>query len=115
MPRISAPTLVEHRANQRAAVLRAAEELAVERGAAAVTVAAVAARTGIARPSVYAYFASADAILEALVHEGFERWRVALDAGIATTTSPEELVRGYFAAAAASAARGDHRLAGALR
>ena len=36
MPRITEPTVAEHRAKQRAAVLQAAEDLAVERGGAAV-------------------------------------------------------------------------------
>lgn len=114
MPRITEPTLAEHRAKQRAAILRAAEEIAVERGGAAVTVAAVAARTGLARPSVYAYFDSAQALLVALVTEGFGRWQTALLDALGEATDPEQRVRRYFAAAAASAAQGTHRLAAAL-
>lgn len=114
MPRITEPTVAEHRAKQRAAVLQAAEDLAVERGGAAVTVAAVAARTGLARPSVYAYFSSAEDMLVALVREGFERWHAALQDAVGDGASPEDVVRGYLSAAASRAARGEHRLAAAL-
>lgn len=114
MPRISAPTVAEHRAQQRAAVLRAAEEIVVEQGSDALTIAAVAARTGLARPSVYAYVRSADELLVALVREGFDRWAHALERHTADATDPEQLVVGWFDAAAASAAAGDHRLAAAL-
>ncbi|WP_149203817.1 TetR/AcrR family transcriptional regulator [Actinotalea subterranea] len=114
MPRITEPTVAEHRAKQRAAILRAAEDLALERGGAAVTVASVAGRTGLARPSVYAYFSSAEDILATLVVDGFERWHRTLQETTRETDSPEDLVRLYFAAAATSAAQGNHRLAAAL-
>ncbi|GGC05568.1 TetR/AcrR family transcriptional regulator [Cellulomonas carbonis] len=114
MPRITAPTVAEHRAQQRAAVLRAAEEIVVEQGRDALTIAAVAARTGLARPSVYAYVRSVDDLLVALVRAGFERWAAALERHTADATDPRALVVAWFEAAAASAAAGDHRLAAAL-
>ncbi|WP_024285669.1 TetR/AcrR family transcriptional regulator [Cellulomonas sp. KRMCY2] len=114
MPKITEPTIAEHRAKQRAVILRAAEEIALERGGAAVTVTAVAARSGLARPSVYAYFASADEMLVTLVLEGFDRWRAALSHATGDAAAPQDLVRAYFAAAAGSAAAGNHRLAAAL-
>lgn len=114
MPKITEPTIAEHRAKQRAAILRAAEEIALERGGPAVTMTTVAARTGLARPSVYAYFASADEMLVTLVLEGFDRWRAALSHATGDAAAPQDLVRAYFAAAARSAAAGNHRLAAAL-
>ncbi|MCL3861529.1 TetR/AcrR family transcriptional regulator [Actinotalea sp. K2] len=114
MPKISEPTVAEHRAKQRAAILRAAEEIALEGGARGVTLAAVAARAGLARPSVYAYFPSADAVLATLVLEGFDRWRAALEQASGTARTPDERVHAYFLAVARSAAAGNHRLAAAL-
>lgn len=67
MPRISAPTVAEHRAHQERAVVDAAIELLVESGQGAVTPAAVAKRTGLARTSVYLYHPSAAGLLAAAV------------------------------------------------
>lgn len=114
VPRIDAPTLAEHRARRRAAVLRAAEDIVGEHGVAGLTLAAVATRTGLARPSVYAYVASADALLVELVREGFERWARTLEDTTAGAESPEDVVRSWFRAAARSAHAGNHRLAAAL-
>lgn len=114
MPRISAPTVAEHRANQRAAVLAAAEAIVTEGGPDALTIAAVAARTGLARPSVYAYFPSVDALLAALVEAAFERWPHALEAAAPDEADPVAAIRTWFEAVAASAAAGDHRLAGTV-
>ena len=58
MPRISAPTVAQHRMRQRDALLHAATELLVSGGLSAVTPAAVGAAAGLARPSVYQYFSS---------------------------------------------------------
>jgi AcrR family transcriptional regulator len=114
MPRISAPTVAEHRVRQRAAILRAAEQVALERGGAAVSITAVAARTGLARPSVYAYFPSAEQLLVTLVLEAFGRWESALRDATHGAPDADAVVRAYFAAAARSAAAGNHRLAAAL-
>lgn len=115
MPRISAPTVAEHRARRRADVLRAAEDIVVGEGSHALTLAAVAARTGLARPSVYAYFPSTEALLVALVEEGFGRWAETLRDATADVEGPRDLVRAWFRAAATSAAQGNHLLAAALR
>lgn len=115
MPRISAPTVAEHRARRRADVLQAAEQIVVAEGSGALTVAAVAARTGLARPSVYAYFPSSEALLVALVEEGFDRWTATLRDTTAGVTAPRDWVRAWFRAASLSAARGNHLLAAALR
>ncbi|MCB0996962.1 MAG: TetR/AcrR family transcriptional regulator [Acidimicrobiales bacterium] len=56
MPRISADTIEEHVANQRAAALDAAIALFLERGYRNVTLADIAARIGLARNSLYRYF-----------------------------------------------------------
>ncbi len=70
MPKIVGQTVAENRDLRQAALLNAAAEIAQEQGLGAVTVAAVAERVGIARSSVYSYFASgADMIADILVDE----------------------------------------------
>jgi AcrR family transcriptional regulator len=63
VPRISGPTIAAHVAQQEAAVVRAATELFAERGFAAVTMADIAERVGLARSSLYRYFPDKDHIL----------------------------------------------------
>ncbi|MEJ5253829.1 MAG: helix-turn-helix domain-containing protein [Acidimicrobiales bacterium] len=63
MPRITGPTIAAHVAQQEAAVVRAATELFAERGFAAVTMADIAERVGLARSSLYRYFPDKDHIL----------------------------------------------------
>ncbi len=70
MPKIVGHTVAENRDLRQTALLNAAAEIAKEQGIGAVTVAAVAERVGIARSSVYSYFASgADMIADILVDE----------------------------------------------
>jgi AcrR family transcriptional regulator len=56
MPKISAPTVIEHVAHQEAAVLDAAIALFVRHGYDHVTMAEIAAKVGLARNSLYRYF-----------------------------------------------------------
>ena len=71
MPKIETHTLAEHRDWRRNQLIEAAAAIALESGGEAITVAAVAARAGLSRTSVYEYFASsadlaADLIIEEL-------------------------------------------------
>lgn len=63
MPRITADTVTEHVARQEQAVFDAAIALFVERGYAAVTLADIAAKVGLARNSLYRYFPDKASIL----------------------------------------------------
>ena len=71
MPKIEAPTVAEHRANQERALLDAARELLLAGGRAAITPAAVGAAAGLARSSVYKYFSSGEEILTRIATEAF--------------------------------------------
>ncbi|WP_053384919.1 TetR/AcrR family transcriptional regulator [Leucobacter celer] len=64
--------------NRRGRILDAAEELALERGFDATSVAAVAARAGIGKGAVYLEFESKRDILDALLLRGTERMRARL-------------------------------------
>ncbi len=73
MPRITAPTVAEHRSRQRRAILDAARAHLAETGA-APTLAEVAARAGLARSSLYEYFGSREELLAAVVADVFPAW-----------------------------------------
>ena len=70
MPKIETETLAQHRDWRRGQLIEAAATIALESGGAAVTVAAVAARAGLSRTSVYEYFASsADLAADLVIDE----------------------------------------------
>ena len=81
MPKIVTETLAQHRDWRRSQLIDAAAAIALESGGAAVTVAAVAARAGLSRTSVYEYFASsadlaADLVIDELKIFGEELARI---------------------------------------
>lgn len=65
MPKLWNATIDAHRAAVRDAILDATVALIAERGLRAVAMADIAVRAGIARATLYKYFADADAILRA--------------------------------------------------
>ncbi|WP_042459841.1 TetR/AcrR family transcriptional regulator [Streptacidiphilus jiangxiensis] len=114
MPRISAASVADHRAQQRQALLVAARELLEEGDASAVTFAAVAARAGLARNSLYKYFADRGALLAEVVREVTPRWTARIDAELAQAPDARGRVAAYVRAQCALAHEGEHRVARAL-
>lgn len=114
MPRIDAPTVVEHHAQRRAALIAAAEELLAEQGVDAVTLAAVGSRAGLARSSVYQYFDSAPALVAAVVEDAFPRATDQLRASMAAAGGPAEQVDAYVETALRLAGDRAHRSLRAL-
>lgn len=115
MPRISAPTLAEHRRRQREALLGAATEILVTQGAAAVTPAAVGAAAGLARSSVYQYFGSGAAIVAAVIEDAFPRSNELMRLALTGLSEPVEIMDAYVRETLRQAAEGAHRPAVALR
>ncbi len=115
MPKISAPTVVEHRAKQRSALVAAATELLVSGGVSAVTPAAVGAAAGLSRPSVYQYFDSGAAILAAIIEDAFPPANAALAEALAGSDEPRDRIDVYVRESLKLAAAGTHRPAAALR
>ncbi|GLZ04688.1 TetR family transcriptional regulator [Actinomadura sp. NBRC 104412] len=74
MPRISEPTVAEHRARQLRTLLDAARALVAEEGIEALSLAALARRVGVSRPGLYEYFRSKDDLVAAIVEEELPRW-----------------------------------------
>jgi AcrR family transcriptional regulator len=71
MPKITAPTVAEHRARQRTAILDAARTRLAQDGYSGLTYVALAKATGLARTSLYEYFPSRPAIVLALCQDSF--------------------------------------------
>lgn len=114
MPKIQASTVVEHRAAQRAALLDAARRLLAENPDESPSLAAVAEQAGLARSSVYAYFASRDDLLDEVIVDTFPRWSAYVEAQMRKVGSPGEKVLAYVDANLHLVARGDHALVRAL-
>lgn len=114
MPKISAATVPEHRAAQRAALLTATEQLLSEVGIAGVTPKSVAERAGLARSSYYEYFGSRDDVLTAVALAAFERWLAEIEAALAAAPDADRL-RTYVVATMRMTADGKHDLATTLQ
>jgi AcrR family transcriptional regulator len=111
MPKIDAPTVAEHRANQERALLAAARKLLAAGGRAAVTPAAVGAAAGLARSSVYKYFSSGEEILERIAADAFADWGTQVGEAVARTADPGSRIDAYVRATLALAGSGAHRIA----
>ena len=112
MPRIQAPTVAEHRAAQRAALLDAARALLSEGSVTqAPSLGDVARRAGLARSSAYSYFTSREDLLDALVADTFPRWSGYVRERMARQRTAGDQVLAYVDANVHLVARGDHALA----
>jgi len=114
MPKISAPTVAEHRVRQREALLQAAIDLLVHAGVSAVTPAAVSAAAGLSRPSFYQYFPSGAGILAAVIEDAFPRANAALKEALGSASGPAEELDTYVRVSLRLAHEGAHRPAAAL-
>lgn len=113
MPRITAPTVTEHRDQRRADLVAAGQELLVTEGPDAVTMTAVAARAGLSRTAVYEYFTSADELLAVVLSDQMVLWREALRQRLHAAsfeTGDLDTVRIYVEVAMGLVADGDHSL-----
>lgn len=75
---------------RRQQLISAAMELALDQGAQAVSVAAVAAKAGLARSSIYEYFASSADLIADLVIEELDYYCMRLGEAIKDATDPFE-------------------------
>jgi AcrR family transcriptional regulator len=97
VPRITAPTVAEHREQQLRAVLDSARAILGETRA-APTLAATAERAGLARSSIYRYFASAEELLAAVVADVFPEWAGKVRQRVEEASTPGEKVWAYICA-----------------
>jgi AcrR family transcriptional regulator len=114
MPRISAATVAEHRAQQRTALLNAAAQLLATGGVESATPKAVGTAAGLARSSVYQYFSSSADLIAAVVEERFPLALAQLDAAVDQHASVGDRVDAYVEAALMIAADPIHKALFAL-
>lgn len=88
MPKISAPTVKEHREAVLAKLVDAAEAILREQGASQLTASAVTAQAGIARNSIYRYVESVDDLSGLVVARYLPRWLRAVREQVDAVTEP---------------------------
>jgi AcrR family transcriptional regulator len=114
MPKIQAPTIAAHREFRRQQLMAAAMELAIEGGAEAVTVSAVAHRAGLSRSSIYEYFSSSADLIADLVIEELEYYTARLAEAIKDATEPFEKIELWIAEGLRYVEDGRHMLVKSL-
>ena len=113
MPRITAPTVAEHRDQRRADLVAAGQELLVTKGSDAVTMTAVAARAGLSRTAVYEYFTCTDELVAVVLSDQMVLWQEALRQRLHAAppeTGDLDTVRIYVEVAMGLVADGHHSL-----
>jgi len=114
MPKIQAPTIAAHRELRRQQLMAAAMELAIEGGAEAVTVSAVAHRAGLSRSSIYEYFSSSADLIADLVLEELDYYTTRLAEAIKDATDPFEKIELWIAEGLRYVEDGRHMLVKSL-
>ena len=115
MPKITAPTVAEHRVAQRRALIAAAETIIGELGVAAVSPRSVGERAGLARSSFYEYFPSKDDLLAAVAIQAFDEWGVEVRAAVSEAAPGRARLHAYVDATMRMAGDGKHALATRMR
>lgn len=115
MPKISAPTVAEHRERVIAAIIAAAREVLIDKGYAGLTLGEVATKAKVARTSIYDYFVGKDDVLLAVLEEDVPLWEQAVQNGVGTVSSPRERVAAFVESLIGVAADGGMELATVLR
>ncbi len=114
MPKIQAPTIVAHRELRRQQLMGAAMELAIEGGAEAITVSAVAQKAGLSRSSIYEYFSSSADLIADLVLEELDYYTARLADAIKDATDPFEKIELWIAEGLRYVEDGRHMLVKSL-
>lgn len=108
MPKISAPTVKEHRQRIQAALVDTAEQILRDEGPGALTAAAVTSAAGIARNSIYRYVDSVDDLRGLVLARHLPQWSAAVDTALAPVTDPVERIAVWARANLEQAARSGH-------
>ena len=109
-PRIQAATIVEQRQMRQRQLIDAALAIALESGAANITVAAVAKRAGLARSSMYEYFSSSADLIADLVIEELALYQKRLAQAVNGTQDPYQHIELWIAEALQYVVDGRHML-----
>lgn len=113
MPRITEPTVAEHRAARERALLDAAHELLTETGE-APSLSRVAERAGLGRTTMYQYFASRQELLQAMVRDVYPRWTARISGAMDQAPTEADRLMAYAVANVSLVAEGAHAVGSAL-
>lgn len=113
-PRIAEATIGEQRAMRQKQIIDAAMSLALESGAPAITVAAVAKRAGISRSLMYEYFSSSADLIADLVLEELSYYQERLVTAVRGVEDPFEYIEHWIAETLQYVADGRHLLVKSL-
>jgi AcrR family transcriptional regulator len=92
MPRISAPSIDEHKQRTRRAILVQAQRLIAESGSAEISLGDLTSAAGIGRTTFYEYFADRDDVIASLVEEELPGVISDVMAGVSAPTNLGRLV-----------------------
>jgi len=109
-PKIQAATVIEQRHMRQRQLIDAALAIALESGAANITVAAVAKRAGLARSSMYEYFSSSADLIADLVIEELALYQKRLAQAVKGTEDPYQHIELWIAEALQYVVDGRHML-----
>ena len=109
-PKIQEATVVEQRQMRQRQLIDAALAIALESGAANITVAAVAKRAGLARSSMYEYFSSSADLIADLVIEELALYQKRLAQAVKGTEDPYQHIELWIAEALQYVVDGRHML-----
>lgn len=98
VPKITAPTVAEHRVAQERALIAAAVAIIAEDGVRGISPRAVCERAGLARSSFYEYFPSKDDLLAAIAVEAFDDWAAELEAAMGAAAPGRARLHAYVEA-----------------
>lgn len=108
MPRISAPTVVEHRAMVQQQLVDAAEQILRSGQPDALTASAVTAAVGIARNSIYRYVESVDDLRGLVLARHLPAWLEAVENELSAIKDPGDRIAVWVRANVEQAARSGH-------
>ncbi|MDO5735060.1 MAG: TetR/AcrR family transcriptional regulator [Propionibacteriaceae bacterium] len=108
MPRISAPTVAEHRTRIQRQLVDAAEQILRSGEPDALTASAVTSAVGIARNSIYRYVESVDDLRGLVLARHLPAWLDAVESELATIEDPAERIAVWVRANVEQAARSGH-------
>lgn len=108
MPRISAPTVAEHRVMVQQQLVDASEQILRSGKPDALTASAVSSAVGIARNSIYRYVDSVDDLRGLVLARHLPAWLDAVESELSTVEDPAERIAVWVRANVEQAARSGH-------
>jgi AcrR family transcriptional regulator len=114
MPRITEPTVAEHRARQLRTLLDAGRAIVAEEGPDALTLSALARRVGRSRASLYEYFRSRDDLVAAMLEDEMPAWSREIEDRVGRATTLDGKVEAFVRVQLELLADGGHAAMAAL-